>query len=293
MPVDAEDEPRHDAVDDEQIVAHHAVDQGFLAPVVDRVYGRDRLIAGEFDIGVAAVVADPARPQAPFAAQPVAAFDDQFGLGARQSGAGRRIAKADRIGHVRRRAEQGDQLERIGAHVGNHRHIGGYARLHRLDEEARPVAVGGNLPGAAVADRDILDQLVRAQLERDLIAGRGLDLDDLVGIIFDALDARVARTGRGTDLRRCGRGGQGSQGDQQRPHSSTSGARGWAGGCGAGACWAGAAPAPRSRLDRHPLRRRRGRGSGSGGAPRRCAGRQHSKPSGLTSRSSIRIGSPE
>ena len=102
--------------------------------------------------------------------------------------------------------------------------------------------VGGDLPGAAVADRDILDLLVGAEFERHLIARGGLDLDHLVGIVIDHLDARIAGARLGPDLRsgrrRC-RKRQREKGET--PHSSTSGPRGccWPWGCGAGATGTG------------------------------------------------------
>ena len=43
-----------------------------------------------------------------------------------------------------------------------------------------------NLPGGAVADGDVLDLLVGRELDGELIAGRGLQLHHLVGVVIDA-----------------------------------------------------------------------------------------------------------
>src|SRR5207237_6250322 len=112
----------------------------------------------------------------------------------------------------------------------------------RLQEDVAASPVGADLPGAAVADRDILDLLVRAEFERYLIAGRGLDLDHLVRIIIDHLDARIAGAGLRPDLgHRRRRRGQRKGEQEEALHSSTSGPRGccWPLGRGAGATGTG------------------------------------------------------
>ncbi len=83
--------------------------------------------------------------------------------------------------------------------------------------------VGCHLPRAAIADRDILDPLAGAEFDRQLIAVRHLQGDDLRGVISDRLDTGIARAGNGARLRARGdwRGEQAAE-EQDQPQGTIS-----------------------------------------------------------------------
>ena len=84
-----------------------------------------------------------------------------------------------------------NKVEHVGATVRDDRHVGAAARRQRFKEEKTGAVVGGDLPGVGIADRDILDPLVVAELNRRLDARLADDLDDMVGIIGQRADTVV------------------------------------------------------------------------------------------------------
>ena len=104
-------------------------------------------------------------------------------------------------------------------------------RLQRLDEEMVAAAVGVTCqaPLSPTATFSICSSAPNCDV--DLIAGRGLELDDLVGIIVDGLDARIAGARRAAGSAPPPAGGAQRERDEDRPpHSSALRRR-------AAACW--------------------------------------------------------
>ena len=107
-----------------------------------------------------------------------------------------------------------DQIEQIGVAVGDHRHVGLRARFERFDEQQIGALVRAHLPGGGIADRNILDRFVVAELDHRLNIGLALDEDHLVGIVHTFDKSRIIRERRA----RAEQGDTGERGHNRADH---------------------------------------------------------------------------